>query len=133
MRLGICLCLHHLHMQQCIWESLPICFHLDYWYYGSPVGIWLPRLWFYVIMWLTGIRYFSGKPHNKTSRPIQNVQPIRTWFDCHVLSYTLCATVYILTVYSWSYWCAVSLSISLQYIVDSIDVLYHCLHHFSIL
>ena len=61
--------------------------------------------------------------------------------DAHLLclyrhSYTIllmsCLTVYTITVNSWFYWCPVSLSMSLQYIVDAIDVLYHCLHHYSI-
>jgi hypothetical protein len=43
-----------------------------------------------------------------------------------------CITVYIITVYIWSYWCPVSLSTSLQYTVDPIDVMYHCLHYNSI-
>jgi hypothetical protein len=44
-----------------------------------------------------------------------------------------CPTVYTITVYSWSYWCHVSLSTLLQYIVDPIDFLYYCLHYYSIL
>jgi len=66
------------------------------------------------------------------------VDPIDVLYHClHHYSIQLillifCITIYIITVYSWSYWCPVWLSMSLQYIADPIDVLYHCLHHYSI-
>ena len=64
--------------------------------------------------------------------------PIDVLYHClhHYCIYLIllmsCITVYITTVYIWSYWCPVSLSTSLLYRFDPIDVLYHCLHHYCI-
>ena len=54
-------------------------------------------------------------------------------YSMHLIILMSCMTVYIISVYSWSYWCPVSLSALLQYIVDPTNVLYHCLHHYSII